>query len=83
MEWLKTTLQIPTPGKGLHDFTSKVVDCLEEWRVNEGICHLFVQHTSASLVISESYDPSARQDLEVFMEYWELENMPELTDVVE
>jgi secondary thiamine-phosphate synthase enzyme len=68
MEWLKTTLQISTPGKGLHDFTDLVVGRLREWRVNEGVCHLFVQHTSASLVVSESYDPSAREDLENFMD---------------
>ena len=68
MEWLKTTLEIQSSGKGLQNFTAQVEDCLREWGVQEGICHLFVQHTSASLVISESYDPSARLDLEAFME---------------
>jgi secondary thiamine-phosphate synthase enzyme len=36
--------------------------------MREGLCFLFIQHTSASLLISESYDPSARLDLEQFME---------------
>jgi secondary thiamine-phosphate synthase enzyme len=74
MDWLKTTLQISTPGKGLHNFTAQVEDTLRTWQVTEGICHLFVQHTSASLVISESYDPSARVDMEVFMDKLAPEN---------
>ena len=32
------------------------------------MCYLFVQHTSASLAISESYDPTAREDMEMFLE---------------
>jgi secondary thiamine-phosphate synthase enzyme len=76
MEWLKTTLQISTPGKGLHNFTAQVEDCLRQWDVQEGICHLFMQHTSASLVVSESYDPSARLDLEAYMDRLAPENQP-------
>ena len=41
---------------------------MREWGVDEGMCYLFVQHTSASLLITESWDPSARADLETFME---------------
>lgn len=74
MDWLKTTLQFSTPGKGMHNITQQVEDCLHSWQVDEGICHLFVQHTSASLVISESYDPSARLDMEVFMDKLAPEN---------
>lgn len=68
MEWFKTTLAVETRGKGLYNFTQLVENSLREWGVREGICHLFVQHTSASLVVNESYDPTARMDLEVFME---------------
>ncbi len=68
MNWLKTTLEISTPGKGLHDITSLVRVQLKEWNVREGMCFLFLQHTSASLVISENWDPTARADLGVFME---------------
>jgi secondary thiamine-phosphate synthase enzyme len=67
MEWLKTTLMVETQGKGMYNFTRLVENAVQEWGVREGICHLFVQHTSASMVISESYDPSARVDMEVFM----------------
>lgn len=68
MNWLKALLQIPTQGKGLYPFTRQVSEKLHAWSVQEGMLYLFVQHTSASLVISENYDPSAKVDLEAFME---------------
>lgn len=68
MNWYKTTLEISTSGKGLHEFTSSIRKQMKEWNVREGMCFLFLQHTSASLVISENWDPTARADLVTFME---------------
>ena len=68
MYWHKTTLEISTHGKGLHDITESVRVQLGDWNVLEGMCFLFIQHTSASLVMSENWDPTARADLETFME---------------
>jgi secondary thiamine-phosphate synthase enzyme len=68
MNWHKTTLEISTRGKGLHDITKTVHAQLSEWDVREGMCFLFIPHTSASLVMSENWDPTARADLETFME---------------
>jgi len=68
MQWYKDTLQVATRGKGLYAFTEDINARLAQWGVQEGICYLFIQHTSASLVISENYDPTARMDLETFME---------------
>jgi len=76
MNWHKATIEIPTRGKGLYNFTAQVEEVLRQWGVEEGICHLFIQHTSASLVASESYDPTARQDLEAFMDHLVLEDEP-------
>ncbi len=67
MEWLKDEIEVRTPGQGLHDFTAAVADRLRAWKVQEGLCHLYLQHTSASLLISENYDPTARKDLEEFL----------------
>lgn len=67
MEWLKDELEVRTPGQGLHDFTARVAAKVEAWKVREGLCFLYLQHTSAGLVISENYDPSAREDLEEFL----------------
>ena len=68
MIWHKTTLEISTQGKGLHDITEIVRAQLRSWNVREGMCFLFLQHTSASLILSENWDPTARGDLETFME---------------
>lgn len=76
MNWHKTTIEIETRGKGLYNITAQVEEVIRLWRVEEGICHLFIQHTSASLVASESYDPTARQDLEAFMDHLVLEDQP-------
>ena len=66
--WYKTTLEISTRGKGLHDITETVRAQLRDWDVQEGMCFLLLPHTSASLVLSENWDPTARADLETFME---------------
>ena len=68
MEWLNAEIKYETNGKGLYPVTSEIQKVVDEWGVREGILHLFIQHTSASLVINESYDPSARQDLEAFLD---------------
>ena len=68
MNWYKNTLEIPTKSKGLLDITDIIRTQLQNWNVREGMCFLFLQHTSASLIISENWDPTARADLETFME---------------
>lgn len=51
-------------GQGLHEFTDQVTSWLAGQGADEGLCTLFIQHTSASLLIQENADPSARVDLE-------------------
>jgi len=69
MKWFSTTLTIKTSGQGLHDFTDQINRQIQEWGAQEGMAFLFVQHTSASLVINENYASSARRDLENFLEH--------------
>ena len=57
-------LSIATRGQGLHEITSEVMRAVREAQLGEGLCTLFVRHTSASLVIQENADPTAKQDLE-------------------
>jgi secondary thiamine-phosphate synthase enzyme len=57
-------LFVDTPGQGLHDITGPVTTAVEGAGIPEGLCTLFLRHTSASLVIQENADPSARRDLE-------------------
>ena len=51
-------------GQGLFALTDQVVESVERAGVGNGLCTLFVQHTSASLLIQENADPSACRDLE-------------------
>lgn len=83
MNWHKTTLEIPTHGKGLHDITGTVRTQLRAWGVREGMCFLFLPHTSASLVMSENWDPTARADLETFMDRLVPERDPWYTHTLE
>ena len=55
---------IDTPGQGLHEITSEVAAIVRAAAQKEGLCTVFVRHTSASLVIQENADPSAKRDLE-------------------
>lgn len=57
-------LTVTTPGQGLHEFTGELEALVREAGVKEGLCTLFVQHTSASLLVQENADPSAKRDLE-------------------
>lgn len=76
MNWYKETIEINTRGKGLYKITAQIEEIVHTWGVEEGMLHLFIQHTSASLVASESYDPSAQADLEAYMERLAPENEP-------
>ena len=60
-------LTIETPGQGLHEFTEQVASAIADSGVEEGLCTIFLQHTSASLTIQENADPSARRDLESWL----------------
>lgn len=57
-------LTIATRAQGLHEFTAQVEQAVAESGVREGLCTLFICHTSASLLIQENADPSAKHDLE-------------------
>jgi secondary thiamine-phosphate synthase enzyme len=60
-------VSISTRGRGLHDVTRKVQEALAGAGVTTGLCTVFLQHTSASLVIQENADPSVLRDLDAWM----------------
>lgn len=64
-----TTLSIETNGRGLIEITGQVAAVVKQAKVDEGLCTLFVQHTSASLVIQENADPAVCRDLEAFLRH--------------
>jgi len=69
MNWYKTTIIVNTNHQGLYDFTDQINEQIRQWDVSEGMAFLFVQHTSASLVINENYASSARRDMESFLDH--------------
>lgn len=69
-------LRIATPSQGLHEFTVQVGKLVQESGVKEGLCTLFVRHTSASLLVQENADPSAKSDLERWLNRLVPENDP-------
>lgn len=62
------TIDVSTRGRGLVDVTSRVASVVRASGVTTGLCTVFVQHTSASLVIQENADPSVRRDMERWIE---------------
>ncbi len=60
-------VEVRTRGRGLFDVTSSVQRVVAESGVDVGLCTVFVQHTSASLVIQENADPAVLRDLERWM----------------
>ena len=65
---MRTALEIKTPGRGMLEITSELRALVRKSGIREGTCLVFVRHTSASLVIQENADPSARRDLEAFFD---------------
>lgn len=80
---MQTELRVDVSGQGLHDITAQVRDWVQQAGVEEGMCHLFIAHTSASLLIQENYDPSARTDLENWLNRLVPENDPLYTHTLE
>lgn len=78
-----STISVSVRGQGLHAFTDKVRSLVKQSAVGEGLCTLFIQHTSASLLIQENYDPSAQHDLENWLNRLVPERDPLYTHTLE
>ena len=77
------TIQLPPKGQGLHEITPDVAAVISTSPRNEGLCTLFVKHTSCSLTIQENADPSARHDLENWLNRLVSEDDPLYTHTFE
>ena len=67
MQLFKKNFVIQTATSGLLAITDQIDAQIHDWEVREGMAYVFVPHTSASLVINESYDSSAKRDLEAYL----------------
>ena len=70
------SLEFHTNPKSFLDITRQVQDFVTESNIQNGVCHLFIKHTSASLVIQENYDPSVRKDFETIFSNLAPESFP-------
>jgi secondary thiamine-phosphate synthase enzyme len=66
--WLQELVIIDTPGKGFTDITPRLRAIVSRSGLRTGQCHVFVRHTSASLVIQENADPAVLRDLDRWMD---------------
>jgi secondary thiamine-phosphate synthase enzyme len=64
----QSILEFPTSGRGTQNITDAVAQVVAESGVQTGITHVFVQHTSCSLTITENADPDVRRDLETILQ---------------
>lgn len=62
-------LEVKTSGRGLFDVTARVAEVVRRAGPGDGLCHVFVKHTSASLVIQENADPAVLRDLQRFLDH--------------
>ena len=76
MALYQKTLEINTSPKTFLDITKNIQALVSESGLDNGVCTLFIKHTSASLVIQENYDPSVRQDFETIFSKLVPENFP-------
>ncbi len=60
-------ITVATDGRATLEITAEIDAVLRATGINRGLCHLFLQHTSASLIITENADPNVRHDLENYI----------------
>lgn len=76
-------LSVRTHHQGLHEITDQVLSAVHAAKVHEGLCTIFIRHTSASLTIQENADPSAKADLEAWLNRLVPERDPLFTHTTE
>ena len=60
-------ITLQTEGRATINITSKIEQLLRDSKIEQGLCHVFVHHTSASLIITENADSNVRRDLENYI----------------
>lgn len=62
-----TTLTVSTRGRGTFEVTRQVQEAVASSGIREGLCTVFIHHTSASLIVNENADPDVQRDLDAFL----------------
>jgi secondary thiamine-phosphate synthase enzyme len=83
MKQHQQSLEVRTGRPGLFEITKQVGEIIHDSGIRTGMCHVFVRHTSASLLIQENADPSARRDLQAYFDRLAPEDDPLYTHTTE
>ena len=59
---------VETPGRGISDISREIQAIVDQSGIRTGLCHVFIKHTSASLMLCENADPDVLRDMESFMQ---------------
>jgi secondary thiamine-phosphate synthase enzyme len=78
-----SVLRCAVHGQGLYDISALAADAVGAAGIEEGLCTLFIRHTSASLLVQENYDPSAKADMEMWLNKLVPEDDPDYTHTLE
>jgi secondary thiamine-phosphate synthase enzyme len=77
MQIFQKEIRLPSHPRGFHIITRRIVQDFKELKaIQQGLLHVFIQHTSASLTINENADPTVREDFECHMSKMVPENAP-------
>lgn len=68
MKTEQTEITLTSSARGTYNITSEVERFVSQCQITTGLCHVFIQHTSASLIITENADPTVREDIEYWMQ---------------
>ena len=83
MELFQDQVIVTTGGRNTYNITSQIEKAITHSRIRQGLCHVFIQHTSASLIITENADPDVRYDLETIMQRLAPDGDPEYRHTLE
>lgn len=83
MKTKQLNINISTNGRNTHEITQVINKHISTSNIAVGICHIFVQHTSASLIITENADPDVRTDLETIIQRLSPDGDPEYHHILE
>ena len=82
--WSQKQISLPSHIRGFHIITHFIEESIEDInKIDIGLLHVFIHHTSASLTINEDADPSVRQDFETHFNELVPEDNPKLTHTLE
>lgn len=79
----QSELSVSTAGRGTVDLTRQIQEAVADSGIRSGLCHVFLKHTSASLILCENADPAVRHDLETFMSRYVPDGDPMFTHTAE